>query len=69
MAIENKNVYQHESNCDVDCDEYVKTDCVIHTGAIAYLGLEAGASTTEILLKLVQTVEYLQAQINTINNP
>lgn len=67
MATENKEVYQHNSNCDVDCDEYVKTECVVYNDAIDYLGLEAGASTKEIIDKLVQTVEYLQEQINTIN--
>lgn len=67
MAIENKNTYQHNSNCDVDCDEYIKTDCVVYNDPIEYLGLEAGASQTEIINKLVQTVEFLQQQINTLN--
>lgn len=67
MAIENKNTYQHDSNCDIDCDEYIKTECVVYNNALPYLGLEAGASTKEIIDKLTQTVEYLQQQINTIN--
>lgn len=64
MAVENKNSYQHNSNCDIDCDEYVKTDCVIFQDAIDYLGLEEGASTTEVILKLAQAVEHLQSEIN-----
>jgi hypothetical protein len=68
MAIENnKNAYQHNGNCDIGCDEYVKVECVVYTDAIEYLGLEAGASEKEIIDKLVQTVEYLQTQINTLN--
>lgn len=59
--------YQHLGNCEVDCEEYVKTECVIFNTELPYLGLEAGASTTEIILKLVQTVQHLQTQINTIN--
>ena len=66
MAIKNKNVYQHDSNCDIDCDEYVKTECVIHTDALPYLGLEGGASQKEINEKLIQTVEFLQQQINAL---
>lgn len=61
---ENNNTYQHDSICEVDCDEYVKTSCVIFQEELPYLGLEAGASTTEVINKLVLTVEFLQQQIN-----
>jgi len=69
MATDNKNTYQHNSNCDIDCDEYIKTECVVYNEAIPYLGLEAGASSKTIIDKLVQTVEYLQTQLNTIQLP
>jgi hypothetical protein len=64
---DNKNTYQHDSSCDIDCDEYVKTECVVHNDALPFLGLEKGASNKEIIDKLVQAVEYLQTQINDSN--
>lgn len=63
-----EETYQHKSSCNSGCDEFIDTNCIVHKESIDYLGLEAGATTTEILAKLTQTVEYLQQQINKINN-
>ena len=69
MAIVNNNTYTHKGDCEIGCDEYVKVECVVYKESIPYLGLEAGALSKTIIDKLVQTVEYLQQQINTIQLP
>jgi len=69
MAIENNDTYTHKGDCEIGCDEYTKVECVVYNESIPYLGLEAGASSKTIIDKLVQTVEYLQQQLNTIQLP
>lgn len=64
---ENRDTYQHKSNCE-GCDEFINTDCIVYEGELPYLGLEKGASSTEIIIKLTQTVEYLQQQINALKS-
>jgi hypothetical protein len=59
-----KGSYQHKSECNSQCKEFSSTDCVVYKDSLEYLGLEEGASTTEIIQKLTQTVEFLQTQIN-----
>ena len=61
---ENKNTYQHKGTCDVGCEEFVSTDCVVYDKEIPFLLLEEGATVTEVIEKLVQTISHLSSQIN-----
>lgn len=62
--MENKSTYQHKGDCEIGCDEYIDTQCVVYLQSLPYLGLEEGASLTEIIQKLVNTIQHLQSQIN-----
>lgn len=64
----NKQTYQHNSSCEGNCDEFIDTDCIIYNKSIVYLGLEEGASQTEINEKLVSTIMHLQHQIDVLKN-
>jgi len=43
-------------NTPLECNEYISDKCVIHTNAIAFLGLPAGATQEEINNELVSTL-------------
>lgn len=56
--------YTHKGDCEIDCDEFINSKCVVYLDSLPYLGLEEGADLSEVIKKLVSTIEYLQEQIN-----
>ena len=51
-----------------DCINLIKTDCIIHEAAIAYLSLPANSNMTVIIDALLLSLADARARITTLEN-
>jgi len=55
-------------NTAIPCDEYVKSDCVVISGGVPYLGVLPNATLEEYIRHLNNTIKSLDLRIKQLEN-